>query len=143
MVYFYVGNAKRAICFSTLILRVFLMPTCCKFCTKNFGSNTTIRVGRDRCSVVTNNFGLILGHYAINITISISLSKALVISTHFHMTMFYCCLDDFYTILGSYFFGGYTAVKLSYTKVSTFKKTLLMLMLSYGSFLMYSIIFPN
>ena len=44
-----------------------------------------------------NNFGLIRGHYAINITISISLSKALVISTHFHMTMmeYYCCLDDF------------------------------------------------
>ena len=27
-------------------------------------------------------------------------------------------------ISGSYFFGGYTAVKLSYTKVSTLKKTL-------------------
>ena len=73
-----------------------------------------------------NSFGLILGHYAINITISISLSKALIISTHFHMSMmkYYCCLDDFYTLLGSYSFGGYTAVKLSYTKVSTFKKNL-------------------
>ena len=27
-------------------------------------------------------------------------------------------------ISGSYFFGGYTVVKLSYTKVSTLKKTL-------------------
>ena len=64
----------------------------------------------------------------MNITICISLSKALVISKHFHMTMmkYYCCLDDFYTLLGSYFFvGGYTSVKLSYSKVSTFKKTLL------------------
>ena len=27
------------------------------------------------------------------------------------MMRYYCSLDDFYTLLGSYFFGGYTAVK--------------------------------
>ena len=36
---------------------------------------TTIRLGR--CSVGKRNFGLILGNYAINIKICISLSKAL------------------------------------------------------------------